>query len=194
MKTKILSVIIAILLIVFVAKSAKVIDKGTEAQYTGIAAFDAQASSSSDWDKIASEITGNAVNINNLDLETLGTGKSVNIKGTVSEFVSKANGRKNTITVVPDEYNGDMKFVVQLGSIYTGTAVRDVQTLKNFGNFTNQTEWSQYAKALNSQLHQSVVVPLNIDENINGKKINVIGAATASGNEITVTPVAITIE
>ena len=194
MKAKIIAVIIAVALIVFVAKSAKVIEKGTEAQYTGVAVFDAKASSSSDWDKIAAEITGNAADITTLDLTALGAGKAVTLKGTVSAYDSKANGKRNTITVAPDGYTGNAKFTVQLGSIYTGTSVRDIQTLKSFGDFTNQTEWSQYAKALNSQLDQAVVAPLAIDKSIEGKHVTITGAATASGSNVTVTPVAIVIE
>ena len=83
---------------------------------------------------------------------------------------------------------------MQLGSIYSGTDVRDAQTVKGFADFTNQTEWSQYAKALNSQLDELVVAPLAIDEGIQGKTVQIVGAASASGKEVTVTPVAITIE
>ncbi len=194
MKAKIIAVIAAIALIVFVAKSAKVIEKGTEAQYTGVAVFDAKASSSSDWDKIAAEISANAADITTLDISTFGAGKAVIIKGTVSAYDSKANGRRNTITIAPDNYTGSANITVQLGSIYTGTAVRDIQTLKTFGDFTNQTEWSQYAKALNSQIDSAVVSPLAIKEDIKGKHVTVTGAATASGNNVTVTPVAIVID
>ena len=86
-----------------------------------------------------------------------------------------------------------MKFTVQLGSIYSGTAVRDIQTVKSFGDFTNQTEWSQYAKALNSQLDKSAVAPLALDVNVKGRTVSVIGAATSSGSNVTITPVAISI-
>ena len=102
--------------------------------------------------------------------------------------------KKGGITVVPNDSNGNEVISVQLGSVYTGTSVRDIQTVKAFGDFTNQTEWSQYAKAINSQLHELVVEPLKIDESIQGKTVTVIGAATASGEEVTVTPVSITIE
>ena len=85
-------------------------------------------------------------------------------------------------------------FSVQLGSIYSGTAVRDAQTVKSFGDFTNQTEWSQYAKALNSQLHELVVAPLAIDESIQGKTVTITGAATGSASSVDITPVSITIE
>ena len=193
-KSKIIAIAFVVVLIVFLALSAKIIDKGTEGQYTGIVAFDADASSSGDWDAVVSEITQNAVDITTLDFTALGDGKAVSLKGTVSDYVSKANGKKNSIVIVPDGYTGSAVFYVQLGSIYSGTAVRDVQTLKAFADFTNQTEWSQYAKALNSQLDELVVTPLAIDESIKGKSISIIGAATASGDEVTITPISITIE
>ena len=193
-KTKIIAIACALVLLVFLALSAKVIDKGTEGQYTGEVAFDANASSSGDWEGVLSEITAKAQDIAGLDIKNLGDGTAVSLKGTVSEYVSKASGKKNSIVVVPEGYEGDAVFSVQLGSIYSGTAVRDAQTVKSFADFTNQTEWSAYAKALNSQLDELVVAPLGIDESIQGKTVQIIGAATASGTEITITPVAITIE
>ncbi len=194
MKTKIALIVVCVALVAFLAMSAKVIDKGTEGQYTGEVAFDASASSSGDWDSVVSEITQNAQDIATMDLAALGDGKAVSLKGTVSAYVSKASGKKNSITVAPEGYSGSAVFSVQLGSIYSGTAVRDAQTVKAFADFTNQTEWSQYAKALNSQLDELVVAPLAIDESIQGKTVSVIGAATASGDEVTITPISMTIE
>ena len=52
MKKKIIWIALAVVLVVFLALSAKVIDKGTEGQYTGVTAFDAGASSSDDWDGV----------------------------------------------------------------------------------------------------------------------------------------------
>ena len=194
MKGKIIAVIIVIALAAFVANSAKVIDKGTEGQYTGVIAFDAGASSESDWEKISSEIAAKAQDISALNLSELGTGKAIKLHGTVSDFTSKANGKRVSITVTPENYSSNMQFVVQLGSIYTGTSVRDVQTVKGFGDFTNQTEWSQYAKALNSQLDKEVVAPAKINESIKGRTINITGTATSSGNQVMITPVAIAVE
>lgn len=194
MKKKIIWIVLAVVLVVFLALSAKVIDKGTEGQYTGEVAFDASASSGDDWSAVLGEITGKAEDIASVDLAALGDGKAVTLKGTVTGYESKASGKKNTITVAPEGYSGDAVFTVQLGSIYSGTAIRDTQTVKAFGDFTNQTEWSAYAKALNSEMHDKVVVPLNIDEGIQGKTVTIVGAATGSGKDINITPVAITIE
>lgn len=194
MKKKIIWIVLAVVLVVFLALSAKVIDKGTEGQYTGEVAFDASASSGDDWSAVLGEITGKAEDIASVDLAALGDGRAVTLKGTVTGYESKASGKKNTITVAPEGYSGDAVFTVQLGSIYSGTAIRDTQTVKAFGDFTNQTEWSAYAKALNSEMHDKVVVPLNIDEGIQGKTVTIVGAATGSGKDINITPVAITIE
>ena len=194
MKKKLIWIVLAVVLVVFLARSAKVIDKGTEGQYTGEVAFDASASSGDDWSAVLGEITGKAEDIASVDLAALGDGKAVTLKGTVTGYESKASGKKNTITVAPEGYSGDAVFTVQLGSIYSGTAIRDTQTVKAFGDFTNQTEWSAYAKALNSEMHDKVVVPLNIDEGIQGKTVTIVGAATGSGKDINITPVAITIE
>ena len=193
-KSSIILIIVCAALVIFVAMSAKVIDRGTESQYTGEVAFDASASSGDDWDAVLSEITGKAEDIAAMDLSSLGDGRAVTLKGAVTGFESKANGKKNTITVAPEGYAGDAVFTVQLGSIYSGTAIRDTQTVKAFGDFTNQTEWSAYAKALNSEMHDKVVAPLNIDESIQGKTVTITGAATGSGNDISITPVALSIE
>ena len=178
MKKNIIWILCVVVLIVFLALNAKVIDKGTEGQYTGVVAFDASSSSSDDWSGILAEITANAEDIKDVDLRNLGAGKAVKLTGTVSEFVSKANGKKNSITVVPNNSTSGEVISIQLGSVYTGTSVRDIQTVK----------------AINSQIHELVVEPLNIDESIQGKTVTVIGAATSSGDEVTVTPVSITIE
>lgn len=193
-KSGIILIVVCAALVVFVAMSAKVIDKGTESQYTGEVAFDANASSGDDWDAVLAEIAGKAEDIAALDLSALGDGRAVALKGTVTGFESKANGKKNTITVAPEGYSGDAVFTVQLGSIYSGTAIRDTQTVKAFGDFTNQTEWSAYAKALNSEMHEKVVAPLAIDEGIQGKTVTITGAATGSGKDINITPVAVAIE
>ena len=77
----------------------------------------------------------------------------------------------------------------------TNAALRDTQTAKTLSNhFTNQTEWSQYAKALNDQSYANVIAPLGIDETIQEKTVTIIGAATAAGKAVTITPVSIVIE
>lgn len=200
MRKNIIWIALAVVVIVFLAFNMKIIDKGTEGQYTGVVAFDASASSSSDWDSVVAEITQKAVDITSLESlskDALGLGTAVRIKATVTEYVSKASGKKNTMIIVPEGYTGDVTFTVELGSIYTATnaALRDTQTTKTLSShFTNQTEWSQYAKALNDQSYANVIAPLGIDETIQEKTVTIIGAATAVGKAVTITPVSIVIE
>ena len=171
----------------------KIIDKGTEGQYTGEVAFDASADSSSDWDQVVAEITENAKDLSEL-LAGDGVGKAsaVSVTAKVKEFESKANGKKNALILDVEGYDGTVK--VQIGSIYSGSEIRDVQSVKKFESFTNQTEWSQYAKALNAEADAQIIAPLAIDDSIVGKTVTLVGGASASGDEVTITPVSLTIE
>ncbi|MCC8065960.1 MAG: DUF2291 domain-containing protein, partial [Clostridiales bacterium] len=101
---------------------------------------------------------------------------------------------KYYLLITIDGYDGDEEIKIQAGGVYSGTTVRDVQTIKEFADFTNQTEWSQYAKSLNSEVDAQVVEPLALDESAAGKTVTFTGAASASGDTITITPVAMTIE
>ena len=171
----------------------KIIDKGTEGQYTGEVAFDASADSSSDWDQVVAEITENAKDLSEL-LAGDGVGKAsaVSVTAKVKEYESKAKGMKNALILDVEGYDGTVK--VQIGSIYSGSEIRDVQSVKKFESFTNQTEWSQYAKALNAEADAQIIAPLSIDESIVGKTVTLVGGASASGDEVTITPVSLSIE
>ena len=47
---------------------------------------------------------------------------------------------------------GAGKAVRVQGSAYSGTMLRDIQTIKACGSLTNQTEWSRYSKAINRRM------------------------------------------
>jgi predicted lipoprotein len=194
MKKKLALAFTSVCILTTLTGCVKVIDKGTEGQYTGEVAFDAAADSSSDWTQIAEEISGNAADVTEvLNGNGIGSGTvAVKGSGTVTELITK--GPKNILAVQIDGYTGDDTFQIQVGSVYSGTALRDIQTLKNFEAFTNQTEWSQYGKALNAEMHAQVIEPLGIDESIVGKKITFTGAATQSGSDVTITPSQLTVE
>lgn len=193
MKKRLVSVMTAVCLAFTLTGCVKIIDKGTEGEYTGEVAFDAAADSSSDWGQISAEIEEKAAEIS----EVMGSGigsEAVAVKGTatVKEYIEK--GPKHILAITPDGYDGSETFMLQIGSVYSGTSLRDIQTLKIFENFTNQTEWSQYAKALNAEMHAQVVEPLGLDDSAVGKKVTFIGAATQSGSEVTITPSSLTVE
>ena len=191
MKRKLLLMLAGIMTALCVTGCVKIIDKGTEGKYTGETEFDAASNSGGDWEKVVAEITENAVDLTEKAGE-IDKACAVSASGKVKEYESKANGKKNALILEVEGCDDTVK--VQIGSIYSGTDVRDIQTIKNFESFTNQTEWSQYAKALNSQVDAQVVAPLSIDDSVVGKTVTLVGAASASGGEITITPVTMTIE
>lgn len=189
MKKRLALLMVTALLLSGLCGCVKVIDKGTEGQYTGEVTFDASSNSSADWEMIVEEINANAQDIASADVAEA---TAVSGSGEVVEFESKANGKKNALIVKVDGVSGNVK--IQIGSIYSGTDIRDIQSIKAFGTFTNQTEWSEYAKALNSEVDSQVIAPLGLDESVVGKTVTFVGGASASAGEITVTPVALTVE
>ncbi len=187
-------VLLSVSLMMTLTGCVKVIDKGTEGQYTGEVAFDATADSSSDWAQISDEITNGAVDLADL-LKGDGIGTetvAVKTEATVTELITK--GPKNILALEIEGYDGEEEIQLQIGSVYSGTALRDIQTVKTFENFTNQTEWSQYAKALNAEMHTQIVEPLALDESVVGKKISVAGGAVQSGSVVTITPASLNVE
>ena len=194
MRKRLVCVLGAVCLAFSLTGCVKIIDKGSEGQYTGEIAFDASADSSSDWTKIAEEITAKAVDLSEV-MNGDGIGSettAVKATGMVKELITK--GPKNILALEIDNYDGSEEFLLQVGSVYSGMALRDIQTVKVFENFTNQTEWSQYAKALNAEMHAQIVEPLEIDESIVGKKVTFTGGAVQSGSEVTITPASLSLE
>lgn len=170
-----------------------VVPIGEEGKFTGEVEFDSSAESSSDWEAVVEEITANAEDFAEL-LNGDGVGKAAAVTGkaTVKEFVEK--GPKKLLSLEVEGYDGDTEIMMQVGGVYSGTAIRDVQTIKNFESFTNQTEWSQYGKALNSEADAQVLSKLEIDASAEGKTVTFVGAAAEGATDITVTPVSLTIE
>lgn len=172
----------------------KVVPIGTEGEYTGKKTFDSAAESSSDWAKVTEEISSAASDLAEvLNGDGIGSDTvAVSGKAAIEEF--NTDTPKHYLLIKPEGYEGDAEIKIQAGGVYSGTAIRDVQTLKNFEDFTNQTEWSQYAKALNKEADAQVVAPLGLDESAAGKTVSFVGAAVESNGTVTITPVSITIE
>lgn len=167
-----------------------VVPIGQEGSFTGQAEFDSGAQSSSDWASVVDELKANAADAAGALGGDLGDGTAVSGTAKIVEF--NTDTPKYYLLVEVDGYDGEVQ--IQAGGVYSGTALRDTQTLKGFQDFTNQTEWSQYAKALNKEADTQVVAPLGLDESAAGKTVSFVGAATASGGKVVITPVEMTIE
>ncbi|MDO4648318.1 MAG: DUF2291 family protein [Eubacteriales bacterium] len=171
----------------------KVVPIGQESTYTGEKSFDSSEASSNDWEQVVQDITDKSTALDELvksDDGISSTGSAVSGTATVVEF--NTDTPKYFLLVEMDGVDKEIK--IQAGGVYSGTAVRDVQALKGFEDFTNQTEWSQYAKALNKEVDAQVVSALGLDESAAGKKVTFVGAAVQSGDTITITPVSLSLE
>ena len=173
-----------------------VVPIGHEGEYTGQKAFDSGEESSSDWAQVVEEITQNASDV----VEVLNAGGAVSEAAAVSgkAKIAAYDGAKSKkyLVLELDGYTGDAAVLLQVGGPNSTTAIRDLQTLKNFESFTNQTEWSQYAKALNKESATNVAEPLALDESCEGKTVTFTGAAVKSGTstDIIITPVSMEVE
>lgn len=167
-----------------------VVPIGQESSFTGEEKFDSSTESSNDWTAVVEDLTTNATDIAAALGEGVGSGTAVSGTARIAEF--NTDTPKYYLLVEIDGYDGEVQ--IQAGGVYSGTALRDTQTLKVFQDFTNQTEWSQYAKALNAEADTQVVAPLALDKSAAGKTVIFTGAAAESGGKVVITPVEMTIE
>lgn len=168
-----------------------IIPAGTEGEYTGEKIFDAGAEAAGDWAAVAEEITGKAVPLADVlgDAQN-GTVYSVSFTGTVSEY--NTDTPKGYLVITVDGVSAEVR--VQVGKVYSGTTVRDAQTAKAYESFTNQTEWSAYAKTINDEVHANVVTPLGDLSALVGSTVEVIGCFTPPADVVLVTPITIAVQ
>lgn len=170
----------------------KVIPKGTEGDYTGVVEFDAGAEAAGDWAAVQEGVMGQAQDLSGLlsaGTEN-GTAYSVSFTGTVEEY--NTDSPKGYLLVSVEGVSEEVH--IQVGNVFSGTTVRDCQTLKGYEDFTNQTEWSQYAKTLNDEVLTNVVEPLGDLNTLVGATVEVVGCFTPASGEIVVTPVSLTVQ
>lgn len=168
----------------------KIIPVGEEAKYTGVKEFDASEAAADDWTLIQSEITGKAADLTEvLGGAASGTSYSVRFTATVEEY--NTDSPKGYLRVKVEGVSDEVR--IQVGKVFSGTTVRDCQTNKEYGDFTNQTEWSAYAKTINNEVLTNVIEPLGDLSALTGKTIEVIGCFTPD-TAIVVTPVSITVQ
>lgn len=168
----------------------KIIPKGEEAKYTGVKVFDASAEAAGDWENIRNEIIAGAKPLTEVKAaEVSGTAYSVSFQGTVEEY--NTDTPKGYLRVTVEGVNAQVN--VQVGKVFSGTTVRDCQTFKGYGDFTNQTEWSAYAKTVNKEVLNNVVTPLGDLSALVGKTVEVVGCYTPGTGAVVVTPVSLTV-
>ena len=161
-----------------------VVPIGEEASYTGKQEFDSAAESQGDWGAVVADISDKAQDLS----------ETTAVKGTGKIKEYNTDTPKHYLIVELDGYTGTTEVQVRTDGPNSSTAIRDLQSLKNFESFTNQTEWSSYGKELNKQALAQVIDPLGIDENVVGKTVTFTGGAEAGTDAVSVTAVELTIE
>ena len=170
-----------------------VVPIGEEASYTGKQEFDSAAESEGDWSSVVADISQKAQDLVEL-LNGNGITETTAVKGTGKIKEYNTDTPKHYLVVELDGFTGTKEIRVRTDGPNSSTAIRDLQSLKNFESFTNQTEWSSYGKELNKQALAQVIDPLEIDESVVGKTVAFTGGAEAGADAVTITAVELTIE
>lgn len=173
-----------------------VVPIGQESEYTGEKKFDSSEESKSDWDQVVAEISEKAEDLAQVLNDGGAVSEAAAVKGSARISAYDGEKSKKYLVLEVEGYTGDAPVLIQVGGPNSTTAIRDIQTLKGFESFTNQTEWSQYAKALNKESAANVADPLALDAGAEGKTAVFTGAAVKSGtsSDIIITPVSLEIE
>ena len=169
-----------------------VVPIGEEASYTGKQEFDSAAESEGDWSSVVADISQKAQDLVEL-LNGDGITETTAVKGTGKIKEYNTDTPKHYLVVELDGFTGTKEIRVRTDGPNSSTAIRDLQSLKNFESFTNQTEWSSYGKELNKQALAQVIDPLEIDESVVGKTVTFTGGAEAGADAVTITAVELTI-
>ena len=170
-----------------------VVPIGEEASYTGKQEFDSAAESEGDWSSVVADISQKAQDLVEL-LNGDGITETTAVKGTGKIKEYNTDTPKHYLVVELDGFTGTKEIRVRTDGPNSSTAIRDLQSLKNFESFTNQTEWSSYGKELNKQALAQVIDPLEIDESVVGNTVTFTGGAEAGADAVTITAVELTIE
>ncbi|HUC92857.1 MAG TPA: DUF2291 domain-containing protein [Paenibacillus sp.] len=112
----------------------------------------------------------------------------VQAEGKVLEVNTESRAGTFEVDLAP--YDGQTDFVVQIGPVFKGTSIRDSLDFIKFDDFRNQIQYAQLANAFNKKVNDEVTGSLN-PESLRGKVLMVVGAATAEGSSIVMTPVGI---
>jgi predicted lipoprotein len=190
----------------------KIIKIGEEGKYTGEVKFNAGDDVASIWDSAAlPELTGKAVDLPTFLTEANGNMKSLadkygkysmgtsgelnyTVKGTATVQEVNTEKKAGYMVVALDGYDGPVKIMIQIGTVYKGTAVRDSLNIIKFEDYKNQVDFAAVSQSIHNIIQTSIIDKLDLTS-IKGKKIDFTGCFTADKeDEILITPVALTVK
>ena len=181
------AIILTVLALVLVVAGTKVVPDGEEAA-AGSEEFDRETFGAEHFPAIQEQITERAVEAPALaeaieaDPEVAAAEHGVEVAGntvystTFTGTVEEGDSGIYEVNVegVPE----DVAVRVQTGPAINGTELRDATGTLDFGQFTNQIEFQDAGAALNEEMKEQVLDPIDIDS-LEGSTVTVTGAFTA---------------
>ncbi len=111
------------------------------------------------------------------------------VRGNGKILSANTESRAATATI---DATGDNEpdFLLQLGPVIRGTALRDAVTFLTFSDFRDQIEYAKLGRSLNSEAHDRVTSSLPMD-NLVGADVSFIAvfSVTSPGSKLVLTPV-----
>lgn len=209
MKYSIISLMFAVGVMIASTGCAKIVKTGSEAELTGEVSFAETLDVSSFWDSQAvPEVEETAVELKQLLVEsagdidsradeygrkTDGAVSSTNFAVHGTGIVKEINTEKKAgfIVIELDDYDGDEEIRLQIGSVIKKTSIRDYLSFINVNNYSDQIQYAELSKAINTYVCENVIAPVDIASS-EGKGIEFYGCFTADNDhELLITPVVI---
>jgi predicted lipoprotein len=92
------------------------------------------------------------------------------------------------------DISGEENVIVQIGPVIKSSAVRDVLTFINFGDFVNQLDFANISKEMNFYVRDNVVSGIK-KTNLAGKHLSFVGAFSEDATgKVLITPIKISVE
>ena len=117
------------------------------------------------------------------------------VKGRIKILSANVKSKNGRIEADLFPYDGSADLTMQIGPIYKGTSIRDFLDFVSFDDFKNQVEFAKLATQLNLHVRDNVVAGLNLLEDGGvGREFDMVGAATqeADKTHFNVVPVILT--
>jgi predicted lipoprotein len=110
----------------------------------------------------------------------------VNGKGKV--VTVNTESRKGIAEIDVEPFDGKADFILQIGPVFEGYAIRDVLDFIKFDDFSNQIEWSQLGSGYNAKTYQENLEGVRLES---GVELSFTGVLTAGKSSKLLTPVII---
>jgi predicted lipoprotein len=112
------------------------------------------------------------------------------VKGKIKILAVHTESRNGTLDADIEPFDGKKDITIQIGPVFTGTAIRDYLDFISINDFENQVEFAKLGTELNMCVRDMVVKNTDFTQKI-GKEISLTGVFTLNSDidHIVVTPV-----